>query len=118
MDRRNKGKTAVTGSKVPQIKAKPQALEYLSDSKAIVDKCLTSAGSEEQLWNIFRISLATESVLAGLATRDMKPPLGPARSIVLRIPMLTAIGQGSIAGSEMRRFLELIFWTIYFTDHP
>jgi len=31
--------------------------------------------------------------------------------------MLSAIGQGSIAHAEFRRFLELLFWTIYFTDH-
>jgi hypothetical protein len=57
-------------------------------------------------------------VLTGLSTPNLKPSLNAARSIVLRFPMLTAIGQGAISKAELRRFLELIFWTIYFTDHP
>lgn len=32
--------------------------------------------------------------------------------------MLAGIGQVSVAKTELRRYLELILWTIYFTDHP
>jgi hypothetical protein len=31
--------------------------------------------------------------------------------------MLSAIGQTSVAKAELRRFLELLFWTVFFTDH-
>lgn len=97
---------------------KQQVQDYLSDSKSIVEQCVTSAASAPLFSEIFRSSLSTDSVLAGLSTPNLKPSLNPARSIVLRIPMLTAIGQGTIAKAELRRFLELLFWTIYFTDHP
>jgi hypothetical protein len=33
------------------------------------------------------------------------------------MPLLVSIGQSSIATAELRRFVELILWTLYFTDH-
>ncbi|MGP8185102.1 MAG: hypothetical protein ACLQKY_03450 [Terracidiphilus sp.] len=101
-----------------QGQLKQQIREYLSDSKGIVDRCITAARSTPEFSGVFRAALATESVLAGLSAPNLKPTLNPARSIVLRLPMLAAIGQGSIARAELRRFLELILWTVYFTDHP
>jgi hypothetical protein len=32
--------------------------------------------------------------------------------------MLVSIGQVSLATVELRRFVELMLWTVYFTDHP
>jgi hypothetical protein len=32
--------------------------------------------------------------------------------------MLVGIGQQSVAMVELRRFIELICWTVYFSDHP
>jgi len=95
-----------------------QVQGYLSDSKAIVEECVGLAASAPLFSDIFRASLAAEAVFVGLSTPNLRPSLNPARSIILRLPMLTAIGQGSIAKAELRRFLELFFWTIYFTDHP
>lgn len=96
---------------------KQQVRQYLSDTKNIVNECLKTASSATQFSEAFRISLATKSVLSGLAAPNLRPSLSVAQTIVLRIPMLSAIGQGSIAQTEFRRFLELLFWTIYFTDH-
>jgi len=96
---------------------KQQVREYLSDTKSIVDECLKTCSSSAQFSESFRISLATKSVLSGLTTSNLRPSLSLVQTIVLRIPMLSAIGQGSIAHAEFRRFLELLFWTIYFTDH-
>lgn len=107
----------MTQSKRSQSHFKQQLHDYLSDSKSIVEECITATASAPQFQEIFRASLATESVLAGLGTPNLKPSLAPARNIVLRVPMLTAVGQAAIAKAELRRFLELLFWTIYFTDH-
>jgi hypothetical protein len=32
--------------------------------------------------------------------------------------MLAGLGQASLGAAEMRRFVELTLWTVYFTDHP
>lgn len=37
---------------------------------------------------------------------------------MLRIPLLAGMGQVAAANIELRRFVELIMWTIYFADHP
>jgi hypothetical protein len=44
--------------------------------------------------------------------------LNPARSLSVRVPLLIGIGQSSVAETELRRFAELIFWTVFFSDHP
>ena len=91
--------------------------KYLDDSKSIVDECVACAGISSDFSEIYRISLSADSVLAGLSSNVLKPSLNSARGIVLRVPMLSAIGQTSVAKAELRRFLELFFRTIYFTDH-
>jgi hypothetical protein len=93
-------------------------LKYLADSRLIVDECISSASATEHFVEVYRASLSADSVLAGLAGVDLRPSLNSARNIVLRIPMLTAIGQASVAKADLRRYLELMLWTIYFTDHP
>ena len=108
----------MTHPKRSQSEIKQQVLDYLSDSKNIVEQCVASAASAPHFAEIFRTSLSTNSVLTALSSPNLKPSSNPARSIVLRIPMLMAIGQGAIAKAELRRFLELLLWTIYFTDHP
>jgi hypothetical protein len=39
------------------------------------------------------------------------------KSITVRIPVLIATGQFSVAEVELRRFVELVVWAVYFTDH-
>ena len=118
MDKRDQGKQEVTDPKRSRSHLNQQMQNYLSDSKSIVEQCVTSVASAPLFSDIFRASLSAESVFVGLSGPNLRPSLNPARSIILRIPMLTAIGQGTIAKAELRRFLELLFWTIYFTDHP
>ena len=57
---------------------------------------------------IFEISLASYTVLGSLTNKNLRPRVNPARSVVLRIPLLVAIGQSSVAETELRRFVELI----------
>ena len=91
---------------------------YLSDTGTIVNKSLTSLEKTNPFRTIYRVSLATDAVLSELSTRKLRPSLIAARSIVLRTPFLVAVRQPSVATIDLRRFLELVFWTIYFTDHP
>ncbi len=91
---------------------------YLADVQAITadltGKALTSAGFSE----IYHIALSADTVLRGLAGPKLHPQLSAARSIILRLPFLVSIGQQSVAMVELRRFVELICWTLYFSDHP
>lgn len=64
------------------------------------------------------MSLATHTVIGALSSPMVRPSLNPARSLSARIPLLVGIGQWSVAQGELRRFIELISWAVYFTDHP
>jgi len=57
-------------------------------------------------------------VLHALDDKRVKPNLKAMRSVALRIPLLVALGQVSVAVIELRRFLELSIWSIFFTHHP
>lgn len=92
--------------------------KYLDDSETIAKQCLIKAKSSESFREIYRVSLATHTVLGALTSKSLRPTLTPARSIALRVPLLVSVGQSSVAQGELRRFVELITWAIYFTDHP
>ena len=91
---------------------------YIGDGRKIVNKCLADAGSHKTFREIYELSLATDTILKGLSNKNLCPGLNAARSIVKRVPLLVGIGQSSVAETELRRFVELILWAIYFTDHP
>jgi len=94
-----------------------QAAAYVNDSKDILESCVTSAQSTKAFLDAYTLSLATHTVLGGLSSPQLTPKLSPARSIALRVPLLALIGQATAACTELRRFIELIAWTVYFTDH-
>jgi len=102
-----------TSAKIRQLVS-----HYLADSERIVQTCLAAANSSPTFRQIYQISLATYTVLGSLSSRSLKPPLQAARNIAVRIPLLVSVGQPVVAQAELRRFVELIFWAIYFTDHP
>ncbi|HET9305301.1 MAG TPA: hypothetical protein VFO46_04675 [Candidatus Sulfotelmatobacter sp.] len=91
---------------------------YGTDSRKIADKCLKAAVSSAAYVEIYENSLSTYTILGGLTDNGLRPRLNPARALTLRIPFLVGIGQASVAETELRRFVELILWAIYFTDHP
>lgn len=66
---------------------------------------------------IYLVSLAAYTVFGGLSGPNLRPSLSAARGIAVRIPFLVSVGQSSAAETELRRFVELVFWAIYFTDH-
>jgi hypothetical protein len=93
------------------------ASEYLDEVKNSVLPPLDSLKTSPGFREIYQISLAFDAVLIELGKASFKPTVESHRSIVLRVPLLVAIGQSSAATIEMRRLTELVFWTIYFKDH-
>jgi hypothetical protein len=91
---------------------------YVDDAKNIILGSLNSLKQTKEYQLIFRVSLAADAVLSELSKTNLKPSLSAARSIVLRIPLLVGLKQTSVATIELRRFCELVFWSVYFTDHP
>ena len=118
MDQRNQEFKTLSGMTPSAAQLQKLVSEYVTDAKEIVETCLVSSGTSQQFRDVYHNSLSAESVLAGLASPNLRPTLNSVRSIVLRVPMLVAVGHASVAKAELRRYLELILWTIYFTDHP
>ena len=97
---------------------KRQVAVYLNDVTSILAESSGKALSSAAFADIYHIALSADTVLHGLARPRLQPSLNAARSIALRLPLLAGVGQQSIAMVELRRFLELTCWTIYFSDHP
>lgn len=99
------------------ITLRKQVEAYVKDTRRIVETCIRSAESRDPFAKVYNTSLATDTVLSSLSV-GLVPSVASARAIVLRIPLLTIIGQTSAAHAELRRFVELLLWSLYFTDHP
>lgn len=90
---------------------------YLADSQKQTSSCIAKMPGNQVFRDIYLAALAAHTVLGSLSTSALRPTLASARSIAVRVPLLVSIGQTSVASGELRRFVELIFWTVYFTDH-
>ena len=90
---------------------------YLCEVSEVVSECSRKLQESGEYRNIYKTSLATDSVLSKLSYRET-PRLAGARGLVQRVPFLIATGQLGGARSELRRFLEIVLWGIYFSDHP
>lgn len=95
-----------------------QVAVYVSEATAITKDSLVSCQSNPQFLEIYRTSLSTDTVLKGLAHQHLRPRINGPRSIVLRLPLLVGVGQLSVSMVELRRFVELVCWMVYFSDHP
>lgn len=95
-----------------------QVTTYSLSSRSIVDQCFNAAASCSAFHEIYEVSLSVHTVLGGLADGSLRPRVNSARTLAVRIPFLVGVGQSSVAEAELRRFVELILWAIYFTDHP
>jgi len=94
-----------------------QINSYVGNATSIVRASLAAAQASAPFSDVYHISLSTDAVLRGLTNAKLQPRLVAARSIVLRIPFLVGMGQQSVAMVELRRFVELVCWTVYFSDH-
>jgi len=90
---------------------------YLAEVRQIVSDCTAKVEGSGDYRNIYKTCLATDSVLAKLSARE-RPRLSAARGLIQRVPLLVATGQLPATRNELRRFAEVVFWCIYFSDHP
>lgn len=90
---------------------------YVGSAESFVKASLAAAQGSTAFADVYHISLSTDAVLRGLTNARLQPRLVASRSIVLRIPFLVGMGQQSVATVELRRFVELVCWAIYFSDH-
>jgi hypothetical protein len=79
---------------------------------------LLTAKSSAAYREIYKCSLAVDVILDALSDPQIKPSLASMRSVAVRIPILVALAQTSVAVIELRRFLELCFWSLFFSHHP
>lgn len=92
--------------------------KYLTDARSLLGKSIAAHRNTAEFRDLFKTCLAAEAVLQGLDSSALSPGLAPLRTIVLRIPLLAAAGQSSIVKVELRRYIEITFWVVYFSHHP
>ena len=89
---------------------------YLREVADIVSECTQELHDAAEYRNIYKTCLATDSVLRKLSHRET-PRLAVARGLIQRVPFLVAAGQLPSVRYELRRFVEVVLWCIYFSDH-
>lgn len=99
-------------------KVQEMLARYLDDAQTGVTSAMHASQSSNEFRHVFRVCLAADAVLAGLSVPAWKPSLSAPRSLVRRMPLLISLGQLGVATMEMRRFSELVFWALYFSEHP
>lgn len=95
-----------------------RAAAYANEASGLVVQALAAAASNAHFRDIYRVSSAADAVIGALGGNGVHPPLGAARRLILRLPLLFAAGQNAAFTAELRRTAELVLWAIYFTDHP
>jgi len=95
-----------------------EAAAYLEDALATIGTQFRRLQKLSEFRAVYRVCLAADAALSKLHAKRMRPSLKAARSIVQRIPLLVGTGQLAVGRIELRRFIELLFWTTYFSDHP
>lgn len=90
---------------------------FLSDFRQEVGAAESLLKKSAGFQNIFRTSLATDAILSKILKARNGPPAGPARAIVSRVPVMVCARQVGPCRVELRRFIELIIWHVYFEDH-
>ena len=91
---------------------------FIDESVANTAKLERILKSSTQFRSIFKSSLAVDCVFEKMLTPKLNPSLNAARGVIRRIPMLITVGQVAPTYSELRRYLELVGWTVYFSSHP
>ena len=94
------------------------AEKFLGDVEAEISKAHSTLSKSVDFRRIYQISLAADAVLSKLLRFSKRPPSNAARSIVKTVPLLVCARQLGPARIELRRFMELVAWDVYFEDHP
>lgn len=90
---------------------------FLSESSSSIAHFELELRTSAAFKSIFKATLAVDCVLAKMSSSKMNPRLTVARAAIRRIPTLLSVGQVVPVYGELRRFLELVGWTIYFSSH-
>jgi len=91
--------------------------EYATDERVLAERSISSFTAHARFREIFHTALSFEAVTSYISSATFRPSLSAPRALVLRIPVLVSLGQISAAQAELRRLLELVAWSVYFTDH-
>ena len=91
---------------------------YLDDVETLAKRTVNSVRSAAAFRSVYKVVLATDTVLGGIAGARQRPKLSTLRAVLRRVPLLVSLAQISGAAIELRRIIELCFWTVYFTEHP
>ena len=89
---------------------------YLTEASDLVSSAVAELGTSSNFRTIYKAALATDAVVGKISTR-VTPTRAVSRSIVQRVPVLVCLSQLAAARVELRRFIEAVFWTVYFSDH-
>lgn len=98
-------------------KVQQHVASYVTELRGEFQRLLGTVEGSPEFRNIFRVCWGCDVVFAGLSSRE-RPKLAAARSIVRRLPVLVGAGQLDAARWDLRRLIELVFWAVYFTNHP
>jgi hypothetical protein len=102
--------------KSPQLARQAEA--YLTDAEFLIAANFKLHKQSQAFKDLYKSCLAITTVLKALDSPSRKPRLKGLTSIALRLPLLVAAGQSSVAKVELRRFVEISLWSLYFSDHP
>jgi hypothetical protein len=91
---------------------------FLGEVGAEISKAQCRLTKSVEFRRIYRISLATDALLSRLLRLSQRPPPHAARAIVKGVPLLVCARQLGPARIELRRFMELVVWDVYFAEHP
>jgi hypothetical protein len=93
------------------------AESFIDEVKAETLKSLAYLKNSAEFRRVYRISLAADAVLSKLLQGDIAPPPFATRASVKAVPLLVCVRQLGPARIELRRFMELVVWSVYFQDH-
>lgn len=104
-------------SLIPHNDAIRKSVEsYLIEVKDAFNESIDSLQASSDFRNIYKVCLATDCVLEKLSEVE-RPSVVAARYIIRRSPILIAAGQIDAAKRDLRRFIEVVLWCVYFSDH-
>jgi hypothetical protein len=95
-----------------------QVKDFSDETRDLTDTAITKTSASTSFREIYKIALAADAVLDAMRPGQMRPGMDSLRSITRRIPMLILLGQSWVAKAELRRFMELTLWSVFFTHHP
>jgi hypothetical protein len=90
--------------------------QYLDITAAHIASQISNLKSSGSFRNIYKITLSTDCLLAKLP-RNALPNPGVLRGVLQQIPILVSSTNESAHLVQLRRFVECVFWLVYFSDH-